>query len=115
MTNLNDTILGMQCDLENAHDRFAAAVSDTERKLYQSQLDVRSDALEKAAEGVTFSTIPASELRVCACVRQDTTWSPAGWVLKHISRIDRDGGMIRVRYSNGGLRDFRPTDLVEVA
>ena len=29
--------------------------------------------------------------------------------------IDRDGGMVRARYQNGGWRDFRPTDIIEVA
>jgi len=112
--NISDTILGMQCDLENAHERFGSA-PDTLRDMYQRMIDTRSAALEKAAEGVKFETVPASQLRVWSCVRQDTTWSPTGWILQRVTKIDRDGGMVRVRYQTGGWRDFRPTDSVEVA
>lgn len=108
-------ILGLQCDLDNANERFGRAFDDEGRAHAQRQIDLRAAALEKAAEGVRFETIPASELRVWACVKHDTTWSPTGWILHRVVKIDRDGGMVRARYQNGGWRDFRPTDIIEVA
>lgn len=112
---ISDTILGLQNDLNNANEFFGRATSDEARALYQSMINTRSAALEEAAEAVRFEKVPASAIRVWACVRQDTTWSPTGWILQRVTKIERDGGMLRLRYQTGGWRDFRPTDIVEVA